>query len=1641
MKTKIHLFVAFLLLGMNVIQAQIRGQVQFNSNSEAIKIIKDNGFDRIITDAADIFIEDPGSPALPILLKSYLIPVDADNVTLNIQNISKQKIEGQYTVYPAQPPVPVGSNESRFIDPNAKIYDSKNPYPDKKAEIISDNFYMGYRILTIRLYPVEYIPQTKELYLCNLNFSIDYSMPVEGGANSNQFVTQTQSLYRYEMNKKAVKFQVENPEAVDNYDTKVQRVKQGKTVIYDFSASSNEKGGTLRSQSVSVFDEQMPDYIIITCDSLKSAFQPLADWKTKKGVFTIIETTEDINANFSGSDLQEKIRNYLIDAKRKWGYCLYVLLGGDINIIPARLVQGTNDLLSYPSDRYYYTSDTWTINKGNVFNNYFPSLSIINILGRIPVSNAKEVAVYTNKVIGYEKASGLGDLSYLKNNLYADAYLGIDTLGCLLGFCISNIKQYANEYVPSYINNKYICDNANCTGDSLKYLSQINPHICPGGDVEQNRDNFLSCLNTGLGIGKFHFIYHMDHGNPFSISTSSYDKGQNISREDMDNLSNGPSWQIFMSGACHSANFQYDCFAKHYLMNPNGGGISYIGNTDIGWSSEYMQLQYLLDALYVTTSHPINLRRYDIGSAFQNIIKKAYSTDWRLHLLGDPEMQVWTNVPQTLTAPVSPTSLQVGQHSINVSISNLQPKDTALICVQKGTEVYETLIAGANNVYTIPVEAETPGTMYVTVTAHNYFPVEDSVQITASATANPIIQSINFIDDNSNGSIGNGNGQNDAGETICLQATLKNNGGMPASNLTIELSSTSGYISHLLDSIFTVAVPIYPNDSIVTQFRYQINKDSTERLSNDPNPVQLKLDIKYASATVWTKTFNINVYATDLQQRNKVNINPYPITANQTVTFNVELQNVGQAPTNGLKAVLTCNNAANIVSSCSSTEHSYPSIGKFETKTATTPFQFTTGSGYTANTTLNFNLAVTDAYGKTKNCPFDLNKPDTVLGLQSFAKVREIDLTWKVPASGASGYNIYRCNVDSVTGNESGGYVRLNATPVTLTFYNDADSLKILTKYYYKVHTVSQSGMESDSVRLLAWTSYPTTGLYPIVMGDLTGTRMESNFVAEDVNNDGKKEIFTSVAGGDSGGIGDLVALNWEGSELFHIKDNITIYSGFANLQTSIRAGVAIGDINQDGVNEIVSVTRGFENNNMNNKITCHIAYPKNGDNKPDMLWQTPAQWVSISGSVIDNLDNSPDGSMEIVVIPDGNTDPIYRTPKIYNAQGKLIQELPLAGGNSTYAASAVADLDGKGEKEIIAGYTDGIYVWRRDGKPFGTKNPFFTLPGYNFASSPVVCDINNDGKKEILLSAFLTDKPTSCRILAIDTSGVMLPGWDTTRTENTYTSTANNSWTINLTKEIVVGDLEGNDSLDVVAVGANGINIWNNNGKLSTINLPGLESQGRYPLLADIDGDNEAEIIVTSFSEGKIYGYKRSGAQVLGFPLQTDLIFGNATPVIADLDGDGKSEIAAGTPGDKKIYVWKTNGNPNRIEWGSARHDARNTGEYQKICPPTQILSNTAWNSIMDICNNLIVEPGATLTLNSACKLNMNGASMLIVRPGANLVIDGATILNANIKAMPQSSVTMKNNGYIKLRENGEFNILLGAAFDNQLGSIENTQ
>lgn len=1593
------------------ISAQISDKLSISKKD--IKFEKINGYDKINLNS-DFRTNEVGYPELPVFRVSYVLPVDVTVSDITFLTKTKQRYEQNFNIIPVQQPITTDNqNFPSFTQPKKSVYQSTSAYPNKIYEIESDRFYMGYHLITLRIYPFEYIPLTQILnYYTQLEFTINYS----NGTKKDEVSPITQNLHRAEQCKSLVQSLIRNPNDVEKFGSNVQTIRDGKNIIQNFKCTTKSYAPQ-KTKSLSVLNEQVPDYIIITNNALKSTFQTLADWKTKKGVFTIIKTTEEISANYQGTDTQEKIRNYIIESWGKWGNGLFVLLGGGNSVVPTRMVLGDvwdqstfgNENVLYPADMYYATYiNNWNSNLNSKFNEHIYTYSTYSdgrkyvsnnvdvdnvnftlsgiFLGRIQADNVNEASTMINKIIKYEKADLSNNLSYLQNHLYADY------------FSRASVQYYTTNTTNNIVK-KFM----------IPYAS--------GNYIEFNHDNFFNALNDGRDIGKFHFVYHMDHGGSQGISTSS-EKGQGVSKSEIGSLTNGDAYQIFMSGSCHSANFAEDCFAKYYLNNPNGGGVAYIGNTDWGLSGESQQLTPFLSSLFNSGLYAAN--RFDIGAAFQKIITSGVITKkWHPHLLGDPEMQVWTDVPQALNCTTSVSAILLGEQQLGVTISNLPSGQKAYICIQKDTEVYTTQEVSTNGTYYIPVKANTPGAINVTVTSHNFFPYETMVYANQSTAPNLYVSSIDFKDGIGGYGIGDGNGKNDAGETINLGIEIKNTGINTANavsatlicnNPSISISGNSGSFG-TINSGSTVSS---------YQYNYTINNDAPEILSNASSPVQFTLSITDVNNSIWTHKFNIDIFNSDIKQRNKTILSTSDgdliIEANEIVTFNIDLQNVGQALGKNISAVLSSNSSSNIIQSCSNSSRSYGDVSHFETINNNSAFQFTAGSGYVSTSALNFNLQIINEYGKTWNYQFNLNdKPSAVSNVGFSADVSEIDLYW-TPISGIGGYNIYRCNVGA-NDIESGSYVKLNNTPVSAAFFNDINNLNTLTKYYYKITAVSVSGNESLTTRLLAWTSYPKKYLFPVTIDPTLGNFSTSINVA-DVNNDGKKEIFAGTTGGNDKGY--LVGLDYYGNDLFNIDNNVTTYSGFAKLGYVTTAIPAIGDLNRIGKSQIIQPTRDYGAGKPNAVFCFDVEDINPIDNKPDLKWKVDvAEKQFYRGVIVSNIDNSANGSLEIVTYSDERG-----CISIYNSIGTLLQDIECA---NTYAAISVADIDNDGDKEIIQASGTGIHVWHHNGTSYlGTSSLYsLSLSGYRFVTSVVVCDIDNDGQKEILTFAIQTNSPNYAKLFAIKNDGTLVSGFD-----GTQTITTNSNWN----QELAVGDLDNDGNLEVVTFANDGIKVWNNSAQLvNSIFLSDIVISSQ-PILSDVDGDNEAEIICGSTTNNNIYAFKMNGSLVMGFPLKTSMAKCGGIN-ISDIDNDGKNELIA--TNSNRIEMWQTDGLPSRIEWGSARHNQYNTGEYQTICEPTIINTNTIWNSNQGVCGDVIVKSG-TLTIGNSSNISMDSSSMIIVMSGAALVVDSGHILNANIKAMSGSSITLTNNGSITLGSNAEFYTETGTNLDIQYGSID---
>lgn len=391
------------------------------------------------------------------------------------------------------------------------------------------------------------------------------------------------------------------------------------------------------------FELEVPDsYVIITSSTLAPYFNPLIQWKRRKGLRAGIVTLDEIYSTQWGRDNAEKIRNYL-KTHRGIGY---VLLGGDTDIVPARFAfamdagTGNPSDNQIPADLYYADlNGSWDFDGDGVFGEVEDSVDLVPdlIVARAPVSTPAQVQNFVNKVINYERYHSSG---YFGDGLFLASYLDDVTDG-------GKAKDNILEILPDTI--------------SITRLYERFANL--------NRNTALHYISLG-----FNFINHNGHGNTYLMQVGP----DYLNPWDFDALNNGDKITgILYSIGCWTCAFDSDCIAEHFV-NTTGGGF-YIGNSRYGWyipgfpgysSSDLFDRKFFE---FIASGETKPGRALALSkSYFAPLSRTANDFRWNeytLTYLGDPEMDLFLKNPSSLTF-TTPDSIPCGQSSFAISVSS-----------------------------------------------------------------------------------------------------------------------------------------------------------------------------------------------------------------------------------------------------------------------------------------------------------------------------------------------------------------------------------------------------------------------------------------------------------------------------------------------------------------------------------------------------------------------------------------------------------------------------------------------------------------------------------------------------------------------------------------------------------------------------------------------------------------------------------------------------------------------------------------------------------------------------------------------------------------------------------------------------------
>ncbi|MGA1823814.1 MAG: C25 family cysteine peptidase [bacterium] len=692
---------------------------------EDLLFSKVKGYDSVrLKDGA--YLTEIGKPQLPLKSIRVLIPPGSEVKGISIDQSSVIKLDGSFTIFPAQefkvdflPPPP-------FIPPDPVVYEQSNAFPDNVVTYVGES-YIGstYKVAHLVVFPLHYVPKDKELRLStSITFSLNLSKREPDVPAIRQRSHIAQRSYAL-----IAKESVINPEEAEDFKVLPKNIldKSINAALMPTSEIPINNGAGFY------------DYIIITSDpTMAEAFKPLADWRLKKGILTGIFTVSWIENHYSGTDAQEKIRNFIYDFYINHGMH-YVLLGGNSDLVPARYSYiyhyGDHHNGEAATDLYYANcsvdTEAWIVYEGpqsptpHVTYNPPVGCSINALLprvnvGRLLVANELQATNVINKILTYEKKLPATD--YQQTFMYHAA-----DEGGRIGY-----NDWVYPVIPEYL------------------MPMTRTLISDGTDADgqSTPENIISFMTGGSDLGvPFNFVWSVSHANAWVLTTNT----NNFSGFHIDQIINQPRYNgSFYAWGCTSAEIgstDPSILPTKWVNHPTGGGLAWIGSSIVaGGDHGVWHAQYYHEEMWEESE---DYHHHTLGRAFAEAKVRMIetwpdypfdpATSWcEYHaiiwnLVGDPLVPLFNHMPETFNAETSTLLVEVGVPiTLYIRVEEEDnPVENALVCVRKANEeLYMTDFTNTegNCQFQLP-PLLIPGLLDVTITKYNYQPYEGIIPV------------------------------------------------------------------------------------------------------------------------------------------------------------------------------------------------------------------------------------------------------------------------------------------------------------------------------------------------------------------------------------------------------------------------------------------------------------------------------------------------------------------------------------------------------------------------------------------------------------------------------------------------------------------------------------------------------------------------------------------------------------------------------------------------------------------------------------------------------------------------------------------------------------------------------------------------
>lgn len=614
--------------------------------------------------------EDASSPALPWVGINILIGVNDD--LLDFSYIKEEELVMSDVVL-APNPTPVPTN---VVDDASTTLESvnytKTVYPREVVKNCTTHIMDGYKFISLCISPFRYDATNGKLYFIDkiqLTLNIDPSNMVKRSPNRKIAGNNMRDI---------VKRLIVNTEDFD--------------VLYGNKWRYPGEVSTKNSQSDY-------EYLIVTRDSLKSAFQALANWKMTKGIRSKVLTIEEIDQNYTGASQPLRIKKALNDYYNgTYNGLKYVLLGGDNNVIPSPLcyIEYTNYGVipsqtisdTTPTDMYYacLAKMDWNSNGNSYWGEVSDSVSLGQdvFVTRLLVGNRQDVENITKRIILYEK--GVNATNGNNSLLMCGSQLAVTFTDN--GQIVSDAQLYGDILYSNFISPYW-------NGTRIR-LYDTYTDFYGGANYSLDRSHLQIELSKGYPV-----VFMGAHGlkTAWELETDFYNATDASVLENQYSLNNdqvGTTHIITSSCLTNAFDYTYPCLSYTFMKNPNSGVLSYTGcsrnglyfrgSHNLGASDQYCGQLFKL--LYTDNKKNYGALVAEMKTHFIpecGVYNPKRWVQFGINPIGDPEMPIFVNPPINMNNVV--VTYQNGNLNINANT------DSCMICVTSkedcGTTFFE----------------------------------------------------------------------------------------------------------------------------------------------------------------------------------------------------------------------------------------------------------------------------------------------------------------------------------------------------------------------------------------------------------------------------------------------------------------------------------------------------------------------------------------------------------------------------------------------------------------------------------------------------------------------------------------------------------------------------------------------------------------------------------------------------------------------------------------------------------------------------------------------------------------------------------------------------------------------------------------